>query len=70
MIKKFLADHSITAHSVAIFVAFLFGAYFQVPVFHDYVFHLYGLLPQSAKELVATAIALYGWYKKNQTQGT
>jgi len=65
-IKKFLADHSITTHSIAVAFAFLFAAYFQVPAFHDYVFHLYGLFPQSVKEAIATGLALYAWYRKGK----
>ena len=68
MIKKFLADHSITTHSLAVVFAFLFAAYFQVPAFHDYLFHIYGLLPQFGKETIATALALYAWYRKSNPQ--
>lgn len=69
-IEAWLAQFSITTHTVAIVFMFLFAAYFNVPQFHDLVFHLYGLLPQWAKDLTATAIALYMWYRKGQPQTT
>ena len=70
MIKKFLADHSITTHSLAVVFAFLFAAYFQVPAFHDLLFRWYGLLPQGGKELVSTGIALWMWYRNSQAKTT
>lgn len=62
-VKDWVASHSDLSHAVAVGIAFLFGAYFQVPQFHDLVTHYYGLLPQSAKEFVATVIALVGFYR-------
>lgn len=63
-IKKWLADHSITTHSVAVVFALATTAYFEVPQFHDLVFGAYGHLPQSLKAAVTAGIALYGWYRR------
>lgn len=65
-IKTFITENSAFTHTVAVVFAFLFGAYFQVPAFHDMVTHYYGLLPQTAKELTATAVALIMWYRSGQ----
>lgn len=65
-IKNFIANHSAATHVAAVVFAFLFGAYFQVPAFHDYVNGIYGMFPQGIKQLVATGVALYMWYRNGE----
>lgn len=65
-VKNFVATHSAATHMAAVVFAFLFAGYFQVPQFHDYVNSLYGLFPQTAKELISTGVALYMWYRNSQ----
>lgn len=65
-IQIWLSKHTSETHWIAGAVAFLVGAYFQVPAFHDVVTHYYGLMPQTAKELVTTAVALIGFYRNGQ----
>lgn len=65
-VKTWFEQHTALTHWIAVAAAFFFGAYFQVPAFHDLVTHYYGLLPQTAKELVATAIALISFYRNGQ----
>lgn len=69
-ITKFFEDHSAATHVLAVVGAFLFGAYFQVPAFHDLVTHYYGLLPQTLKEFVATGVALFMWYRQSNQPTT
>jgi hypothetical protein len=61
--------HTEVTHALAVAIAFLVGAYFQVPAFHNLVTTYYGMLPQSVKEVVATAIALYGFYRNGYKPG-
>lgn len=69
-IKQFLAAHTADTHAIAAVVAFLVGAYFQVAQFHDLMVNLYGKLPQTGKEMITTAAALYMWYRKDQKPAT
>ncbi len=65
-VQAFLAAQKISAHSIAIAVLFLVGAYHQVQPFHDLVNGLYGALPATAKQVVASAIALGLFYWKTE----
>lgn len=66
-VKAWLAAHSVTTHSIAVVFAALTTAYYEVPQFHDFVFSLYGHLPQGGKSLITVGIALYGWYRRGVT---
>lgn len=63
-IKKWLADHSITTHSVAAAFVTLSILYAQVPQFHDLVLSLYNAIPGKGQNVVATALAVYAWYRR------
>lgn len=65
----FLKEHTPSTHVLALIGAGLVAAYYQVPAFHDIVFGWYGLLPQTAKQLITTAIALYAWYRNSYKPG-
>jgi hypothetical protein len=64
--QNFLATHKISAHSVIAVVLIVVTAYYQVQQFHDYVVHVYGLLPNGVRNFTAAAIAVIGWYWKTQ----
>jgi hypothetical protein len=64
--KAWLAKYKISTHTVAAIFLFLSTAYFQVPAFHDFVTGVYGHFPQWVKELTATGLALYGFYRSGQ----
>lgn len=64
--KAWLAKYKISSHTIAAAFALLTAAYFQVPAFHDLVTGIYGHFPQTVKELVATAVALFAWYRNTQ----
>lgn len=69
-IQTWFKSRDITTHTVAVVMAFLVAAYFQVPEFHDLVFGAYGHFPQWLKELITTGIALYIWYRKGKPSST
>lgn len=69
-IKKFLAEHSITAHSIAVLGSILVAMFYEVPQLHDTVMGLYGHFPQWAKTLVTVGFLCYLWYKNNKTRWT
>jgi hypothetical protein len=65
-IKQFFANHSISTHSIATVIAALIGAFYSVPQFHDYVLMVYAHIPKWGKDLIATGIALYMWYRSGR----
>ena len=65
-IKAWLASHTAETHYIAVSIAFLVGAYFQVPAFHDSLNKIYGEFPQTLKELITTVIALIMFYRRGQ----
>lgn len=67
-LKLWYTSHSEITHYLAMGIVFLFGAYYQVPQFHDLVTQVYMHLPNWVKQIVVTGIALYGWYRKSQPQ--
>ena len=69
-LQTFLVAQKISAHSIALGALFLIGAYHRVPAFHDFVNSLYGALPQTAKQAVASAIALGLFYWQTQKPGS
>jgi hypothetical protein len=65
-IKQFFVNHSISTHSIATVIAALIGAFYSVPQFHDYVLMVYAHIPKWGKDLIATGIALYMWYRSGR----
>jgi len=65
-VQAFLAKYSISTHSIAMFLAAVAAAYYEVPEFHNAVYGLYGHFPQWAKTVVTVSLALYMWYRNGQ----
>lgn len=65
-IKAWIQKYKISTHSVVVAAGVLTLAYSQVPQFHSLVSQVYGYFPGWAKDLTATAIALYMWYRNGQ----
>lgn len=70
--RKFLTDHSVTAHSVVVISTIAALAYAEVPAFHTMViaaYHWYQV-HASAKlqSCVTTGILLYIWYRNNKSR--
>ena len=65
-IKSWYQSHTQLTHYAAAVITFLIAAFYQVPQFHDLVMQAYGVFPHWAKQLVVTAIALYGFYRNGQ----
>ena len=61
-VKKFLAEHSITTHSLVVFTIGIVTVYNQVPQFHDYVLQAYGHFPAGLKNFIEVVIAVVAWY--------
>lgn len=64
-IIQWYQKHTGVTHALAGVITFLMTAYFQLPAFHDFVTKYYGMLPQSAKQIVAMLIVLYGFYRQS-----
>jgi len=69
-IKKFLAAHSITTHSVVAFCIAMVECYHNVPQFHDFVLFVWGKLPNEGRAGAEALIAAIAWYWKGRTQWT
>ncbi len=65
-IKTWFASHDITTHTVAVLFAIAMAAYTEVPQFHDLVLSVYNAIPLHGQNLIATALALYAWYRRGQ----
>ena len=68
-LTDWLKEHTPATHTLAVIGTIVVAAYFQVPAFHDLVFGWYGLLPQTAKQLITTGLALYAWYRNSYKPG-
>jgi hypothetical protein len=67
-LKQWYLKHTALTHVLATIITFLVAAYFQVPQFHSLVVYYYGLLPQGLKQIIATGILLYGFYRNSYKQ--
>jgi hypothetical protein len=67
-LQAFVVAQKFSAHTIAVVALFLIGGYHQVQPFHDLVNSLYGSLPQTAKQAVASVVALglFYWNTKKQ----
>lgn len=65
-LKQWYQSHTQLTHYLAAAFTFLIAAFYQVPQFHDLVIQVYGHFPVWGKQLVVTAIALYGFYRNGQ----
>lgn len=68
-IKKFFANHSISAKSVSTAWVFVTGMWYFSPPFHDYVMNAYGSLPKGIHGIIAGVIvpALIFWRTQKKT---
>jgi len=69
-VKKFLAQYNITTHTVAGAVVFLIAAYHNSQAVHDFAWHIWVMIPTTAKEAataVASIVMLYWQGRKEWT---
>ena len=64
-LKAFYAKYSTAAHVIAAIFMAAVGAYAKVPAFHDFVLHVYAVLPSWMREAALAVIGLVIWYKTN-----
>lgn len=62
-IQKWFQSKGGVAHVIAATYLFLLAAYGMVQPFHQFVQHMYQILPGWAEELAAAVIGLAGFYK-------
>lgn len=63
-IKSFLKKYNLTTHTVVVVGAFLVGAFYGVPAFHDVVISAYNATPAWVHTAITVGLALYAWYRK------
>lgn len=69
-VKKFLAEHSISTHSVAVAWVTLCGLYLEVPEFRDLCLQVWQHLPPTYQHLLVVAAAIFAWYKRGRKEWT
>lgn len=68
-LKQWLANHSISAKTVASAWVFLTGMWYAAPAFHDYVMSAYSALPKGVHGFIAGVVvpALIFWKTQKRT---
>lgn len=69
-IYQWYQKHTITTHSLASLAVTLSVLYAGVPQFKDLVNTYYAMIPATAKQFVATAIAVYSFYQLRKPSDT
>lgn len=68
-LKNWVKSHTVFAHTVAVIAAAGVTAYSADPQFAALVRQAYAQIPPQYQAWVGLAVALWAWYKKNETQG-